>query len=88
MKILLLVLSTLIPSILLADPAVKILCDHGLTHSVAKVKTLYANVGDHIFYKETKASNGMLLLTDGGVDKFKEGEVSNRVVVAVVKNYS
>ena len=87
MKILLLVLSTLIPSISLADPAVKILCDHGLTHSIAKVKTPYANVGDHVFYRVTKASNGMLLLTDGGVNKFKEGEGS-RVVVAIVKNYS
>lgn len=87
MKILLLVLSTLIPSISLADPAVKILCDHGLTHSIAKVKTLYANVGDHVFYKETKASNGMLLLTDGKVQKFKDG-MGNLVVVAVVKNYS
>jgi hypothetical protein len=87
MKLLMLTLLLLFSSSSAADPAIKILCDHGFSHSVAKVKTTYANVGDHIFYKEQKASNGMLLITDGKVDKFKEGE-GNRVVVAVVKNYS
>lgn len=86
MKLLLLLSILLFPFIASADPAIKILCDSGLTHSIAQVKTVYANAGDHIFYKETKASNGMLLLTDGKVQKFK-GE-GNRVVVAIVKNYS
>jgi hypothetical protein len=86
MKLLLLFSIILFPFIASADPAIKILCDSGLTHSIAQVKTVYANAGDHIFYKETKASNGMLLLTDGKVQKFK-GE-GNRVVVAIVKNYS
>jgi hypothetical protein len=86
MKLLLLLSIILFPFIASADPAIKILCDSGLTHSIAQVKTVYANAGDHIFYKETKASNGMLLLTDGKVQKFK-GE-GNRVVVAIVKNYS
>ena len=54
---------------------------------MAKAKTIYANSGDHIFYKETSASNGMLLLTDEGVVKFSTG-TGNRVVVAIVKNYS
>lgn len=69
------------------DPAVQILRDSGLIHSVAQAKTLYANKGDHVFYKETSASNGMLLLTDEGVVKFKTG-TGNKVVVAIVKNYS
>jgi len=86
MKLLLLLSIILFPFIASADPAIKILCDSGLTHSIAKVKTVYANAGDHIFYKETKASDGMLLLTDGKVQKFK-GK-GNRVVVAIVKNYS
>jgi len=69
------------------DAAVKILCDSGLSHSIAQVKTIYANQGDHIFYKEVSASKGMLLITDGKVQKFQPGR-GNRVVVAVVKNYS
>jgi hypothetical protein len=36
------------------DAAVKILCDSGLSHSIAQVKTIYANQGDHIFYKEVR----------------------------------
>ena len=82
MKILLLLL--LLPFSLMAsnDPAVKILSDSGLIHSVAKVKTIYANSGDHIFYKETSASNGMLLLTDDGVVKFSAG-TGNKVVGTV-----
>lgn len=87
MKILLLLLLFPLSLIASPDPAVKILCDSGLIHSVAKVKTIYANSGDHIFYKETSASNGMLLLTDDGVVKFSTG-TGNRVVVAIVKNYS
>jgi hypothetical protein len=66
------------------DAAVKILCDSGLSHSIAQVKTIYAN---HIFYKKVSASKGMLLITDGKVQKFQPGR-GNRVVVAVVKNYS
>lgn len=69
------------------DAAVKILRDSGLSHSIAQVKTIYANQGDDIFYKEVSASKGMLLLTDDGVIKYKPG-IGNRVVVAVVKNYS
>ena len=69
------------------DAAVEILCDSGLSHSIAQVKTIYANQGDHIFYKEVSASKGMLLIIDGKVQKFQPGR-GNRVVVAVVKNYS
>tara|TARA_R110000803_G_scaffold2035_1_gene6705 strand:+ start:1534 stop:1758 length:225 start_codon:yes stop_codon:yes gene_type:complete len=69
------------------DAAVKILCDSGLSHSIAQVKTIYANQGDHIFYKEVSASKGMLLIIDGKVQKFQPNR-GNRVVVAVVKNYS
>ena len=69
------------------DAAVKILCDSGLSHSIAQVKTIYADQGDHIFYKKVSASKGMLLITDGKVQKFQPGR-GNRVVVAVVKNYS
>jgi len=87
MRILLALLLFPLPLITSADPAIKILCDSGLTHSIAKAKTIYANAGDHIFHKETKASNGMLLLADGKVQKFKAG-MGNLVVVAVVKNYS
>ena len=91
MKILLILSLLLLPLISSADtqdPAIKILCDSGLSHSIARIKTIYANQGDHIFYKEVSASDGMLLLTDGGVVKFKSGGSGNRVVVAVVKNYS
>ena len=87
MKLLLLLSIILSPLTLLADPAIKILCDSGLTHSIAQAKTIYADSGDHVFYKEVEATNGMLLLTDDGVVKFKSGN-GNRVVVAIVKNYS
>ena len=86
MKLLLLLSIVLSPLTSLADPAIKILCDSGLTHSIAQAKTIYANSGDHVFYKEV-ATDGMLLLTEDGVVKFKSGN-GNRVVVAIVKNYS
>ena len=87
MRILLALLLFLLPLITSADPAIKILCDSGLTHSIAQAKTIYANSGDHVFYKEVEATDGMLLLTEDGVVKFKSGN-GNRVVVAIVKNYS
>jgi len=87
MKLLLLLSIILFPLTSLADPAIKILCDSGLTHSIAQAKTIYANSGDHVFYKEVEATDGMLLLTADGVVKFKSGN-GNRVVVAIVKNYS
>jgi len=87
MKLLLLLSIILSPLTSLADPAIKILCDSGLTHSIAQAKTIYADSGDHVFYKEVEATDGMLLLTDDGVVKFRSGN-GNRVVVAIVKNYS
>jgi hypothetical protein len=87
MKLLLLLSIILSPLTSLADPAIKILCDSGLTHSIAQAKTIYADSGDHVFYKEAQATDGMLLLTEDGVVKFRSGN-GNRVVVAIVKNYS
>ena len=87
MKLLLLLSIILSPLTSLADPAIKILCDSGLTHSIAQAKTIYADSGDHVFYKEVEATDGMLLLTEDGVVKFRSGN-GNRGVVAIVKNYS
>ena len=87
MKLLLLLSIILSPLTSLVDPAIKILCDSGLTHSIAQAKTIYADSGDHVFYKEVEATDGMLLLTEDGVVKFRSGN-GNRVVVAIVKNYS
>jgi hypothetical protein len=58
----------------------------GLEHSVAKVKTIYANSGDYIFYKTASPSNGMLLFSDDKVVEY-DSEKGNKVVVAVVKSY-
>ena len=60
MKLLLLLSIILSPLTSLADPAIKILCDSGLTHSIAQAKTIYADSGDHVFYKEVEATDGML----------------------------
>jgi len=73
--------------ILLNASAIDVLSESGLEHSVAKVKTIYANCGDHIFYKTVKPSNGMLLFADDRVVEYDSAK-GNRVVVAVVKSYT
>ena len=86
MKILLLLL--LLPLSLNASrSAIDVLSASGLEHSIAKVKTIYANCGDHIFYKTVKPSNGMLLFADDRVVEYDSAK-GNRVVVAVVKSYT
>ena len=86
MKILLLLL--LLPLSLSASrSAIDVLSASGLEHSIAKVKTIYANCGDHIFYKTVKPSNGMLLFADDRVVEYDSAK-GNRVVVAVVKSYT
>jgi hypothetical protein len=85
MKILLLLL--LLPLSLSASrSAIEVLSASGLEHSVAKVKTIYANSGDYIFYKTASPSNGMLLFSDDKVVEY-DSEKGNKVVVAVVKSY-
>jgi hypothetical protein len=79
----------LVSNSLIASPAaIEVLSASGLTHSIAQARTMYADIGDSVFFKQVEPSEGMLLLTDDGVIKFKPGTASNRVVVAVVKNYS
>lgn len=86
MKILLLLLLLPLSLVASVDSAIDVLSASGLKYSVAKVKSIYANSGDYIFYKNTKASNGMLLFSDEGVVEF-DPEKGDRVVVAVVKSY-
>jgi hypothetical protein len=90
MKILSILVGLILTSSVTANAnsaAVEVLSGSGLIRATASIKTIYANKGDDIFYKEVSASKGMLLLTDDGVIKYKPG-IGNRVVVAVVKNYS
>jgi len=78
----------LVSNSLIASPAaIEVLSASGLTHSIAQARTMYADIGDSVFFKQVEPSEGMLLLTDDGVVKFKSGN-GNRVVVAIVKNYS
>ena len=86
MKTLLLLLLFPISLFASVDSAINVLSASGLKHSVAKVKSIYANSGDHVFYKNTKASNGMLLFSDDGVVEF-DPQKGDRVVVAIVKSY-
>ena len=88
-----LLLFLLVPFSLFASPetdAVKILCENGnMQHEVASEKTIYANKGDHILYKNHIPTEGMLVITPSGkCEKYKKDIISNRVVVAIIKSYS
>ena len=73
----------LLPLASFGNPALDVL-SQVYDYTNAKATTVYAASGDHIFYRNVKASKGMLLLTEDGVVPFAEG-LGNRVVVAVVK---
>lgn len=86
MKIFLLLL--LFPILLNASrSAIDVLSASGLEHSIANVKTIYANSGDHVFYKTVSPSKGMLLFADDRVVEYDSAK-GNRVVVAIVKSYT
>ena len=87
MNKLLLLIFFLASSLSASSSAIEVLSASGLEHSIARVKTIYANAGDYVFYKHVKASDGMLLLADDGVVRFDPEVESSKVVVAVVKSY-
>jgi len=88
-----LLLFLLLPFSIFASPeteAVKILCDNGnMQHEIASEKTIYANKGDYILYKNHTPTEGMLVISpNGGCEKYRKGISSNRVVLAIIKTYS